>query len=88
MPETLRFDDDPDPGRPEAGRPDPGDSGSGSARVIVKVRKPGYVPEGFQVRSRIDDIIFTAEASEAALAAAEDDPEVESVERGRPLHPL
>ncbi|HZM78829.1 MAG TPA: hypothetical protein VFC19_24135 [Candidatus Limnocylindrales bacterium] len=59
-----------------------------SVRVIVKVRNPGYVPEGFEVRSRIDDIMFTAEASEAALTAAAGDPQVKSVERARPLHPL
>ena len=61
---------------------------SDPARVIVKVRTPGYVPDGFELRTRIDDIMFTADATEAALGEAREDPEVESVERARPLRPL
>ncbi len=63
-------------------------AGDDTVRVIVKVRKPGYVPSGVRVRTRIDDVMFTAEAAEEALAAAREDPHVESVERARPLHPL
>jgi len=49
------------------------------------VRKPGYVPDGFTLRTRVDDLLFTAEAREADVTAATADPDVESVERGRPL---
>ena len=56
-------------------------------RVIVKVNETGYVPEGFHVRSRIDDLFFTAEASPSAVRAASDDPAVESISKARRLHP-
>lgn len=55
-------------------------------RVVVKVRAPGYVPPGFTVRARIDDELYTADASEVQVAAALKDPQVISVERGRRLH--
>jgi len=74
--DPLRFDEVP------ADEPPAGDD---PARVIVKVRRPGYVPDGFRVRTRIDDILFTAEALESDVAAAQADPDVVSVERGRPL---
>ncbi len=62
-------------------------AGSGRHGVIVKVRQPGYVPPGFIVRSRIDDRMFTAEVDDAALAAAAEDPGIESLEHPRRLHP-
>ena len=83
MPETLRFDDEsneiPDPRSSTAGESEP-------VRVIVKVKSPGYVPSGFRVRTRVDDELFTAEASESDLATATIDPQVESVERGQRLN--
>ncbi|ONI84830.1 hypothetical protein ALI22I_30560 [Saccharothrix sp. ALI-22-I] len=74
--QPLRFEPAGEPQRASAPR-----------RVIVKVRKPGYVPPGFTVRKRIDDTLFTAEAAESALAAAADDPDVHFVEGSRRLHP-
>lgn len=56
-------------------------------RVIVKVTETGYVPDGFHVRSRIDDLFFTAEASPGALQAASADPAVESISEARRVHP-
>ena len=56
-------------------------------RLVVKVAEPGYVPAGFEVRTRIDDVLFTAEAEEEAVAAAAADPQVQSMERARGLHP-
>ena len=56
-------------------------------RVIVKVNETGYVPNGFHVRSRIDELFFTAEASPSAVRAASDDPAVESISEARRLHP-
>lgn len=55
--------------------------------VIVKVRRPGYVPKGFHVRTRVDELLYTADTTEVDLQAATRDPQVESVERARPLHP-
>ena len=46
---------------------------------IVKVRKPGYVPEGFSVRTWIDDTLFTADCSRLDLKNAATDPNVESI---------
>ncbi len=49
------------------------------AAVILKVSKPGYVPPGFTVRSRIDEILFTAIGNAAAIEAARHDAAVESI---------
>lgn len=54
-------------------------------RVIVKVREPGYVPPGFTVRSRVDDKLYTAEATEDALLKARHDRRIISVEGTRRL---
>lgn len=55
--------------------------------VIVKVKEPGYVPEGFRVRSRIDACLFTADATPQGLEAAEHDPRVESIAAAERLEP-
>jgi hypothetical protein len=54
--------------------------------VIVKVTEPGYVPTGFTVRTRIDEILFTADARPADVTAAATDPNVESIDHARRLH--
>jgi hypothetical protein len=56
-------------------------------RFIVKVREANYVPAGFEVRTRIDELMFTAEARPPDAEAASDDPAVESISRARRLHP-
>ena len=53
--------------------------------VIVKVREPNYVPEGMTIRSRINELIFTANAVLSVLAKAERDPLVESIGAPRPI---
>jgi hypothetical protein len=53
--------------------------------VIIKVKKAGYVPPGFTVRTRIDAFMFTADASGANLRAAQEDPEVESISLSKKL---
>jgi hypothetical protein len=53
--------------------------------AIVKVRRPNYVPPGLTVRSRIDDLMFTASGRAGALRHLDDDPDVESVALPRPL---
>ena len=60
---------------------------SGPERLIVKVRTDGYVPPGFEVRTRIDGTIFTASASPEAIDRAATDPDVVSVASARPLRP-
>lgn len=95
MPKVLRFDDDAhrdNTGRDDANReaapqgeqPPPAE-GDAVVRVIVKVNTGGYVPSGFRVRTRVDDELFTAEATEADLTVAAEDPQVESVARARRL---
>jgi hypothetical protein len=81
VPESLYFDLGPAGRSQRAGQA----SGSARSRVIVKVKEPGYVPEGFEVRARVDDILFTADATESALASAAQDPNVESIEHTRRL---
>jgi len=53
--------------------------------VIVKVRKPNHIPQGMTVRSRISELVFTANTTLAALAKAEQDPLVVSIGAPRPI---
>jgi hypothetical protein len=53
--------------------------GDGPVLVIVKVAEAGYVPPGFLVRSRIDEVMFTATCASEALAAASSDSRVVSI---------
>lgn len=46
---------------------------------IVKVRKPGYVPDGFTVRTWIDDTLYTADCTGVDLQNASQDPNIESI---------
>jgi len=46
---------------------------------IVKVRKPRYVPDGFSVRTWIDDTLYTADCTGIDLQNASKDPNVESI---------
>ncbi|MGI8683642.1 MAG: hypothetical protein ACR2MO_00805 [Acidimicrobiales bacterium] len=95
MADGLQFD--PEPAGADGGPaaelravpPRPAGAGAESPdqRVIVKVRRPDYVPDGFDVRSRVDDVLFTANASAEAVEAAGSDPEVESISVSRPLRP-
>lgn len=91
MSDGLRFDSEPaddDTGpATELRAVPPGRAGDGGRRVIVKVRRPNYVPAGFDVRTRVDDVLFTASASPEALAAAGADPEVESISAPRSVRP-
>ena len=85
--ERPRFritDPEPEASKQEATATPPTD---GPTWVIVKVRTDGYVPCGFDVRSRIDGTMFTATASPDAIEAAEADPEVVSIAPARRLYP-
>lgn len=53
--------------------------GAAADTVILKVSQAGYVPPGFTVRSRIDDILFTAVGDAGAIEAARHDASVESI---------
>src|SRR5215218_7123705 len=94
MPDDLEFrlhspGDEPDHGRSlesQVTPPPPAQVAPSVQRVIVKVNETGYVPDGFHVRSRIDDLFFTAEASPSAVEAASGDPAVESISEARRLY--
>jgi hypothetical protein len=87
VPKVLRFDKDPHRGDPrrDARQAEQGPPADAVVHVIVKVNTGGYVPAGFRVRTRVDDEMFTAEATEADLSVAAEDPRVESVARARRL---
>jgi hypothetical protein len=53
--------------------------------AIIKVNRGGYVPEGVQVRARVDETIFTAALKAGSLQQLEDDPDVASVALSKPL---
>jgi hypothetical protein len=53
--------------------------------VVIKVARPGYVPEGVTVRARAGREILTAEASGAVIERLAGDPLVVSVSVSRPL---
>jgi hypothetical protein len=55
-------------------------------RAIIKVRQPGYVPQGVRVRSRISDDLITAEFPSALLDPIRADDRVISVEPSHTLH--
>ena len=47
--------------------------------AILKVNREGYVPENVQLRTRIDDLMFTAEFDAKALKSLDSDELVNSV---------
>lgn len=53
--------------------------------LIVKVKEPGYVPEGFQVRTRINEYLFTAEGAPAAVQSNRHNDAIESISINEPL---
>lgn len=55
------------------------DTGAAGGTVILKVKRSGYVPLGFTVRTRIDDLLFTASGSADAIDAARQDASVDSI---------
>lgn len=50
----------------------------GLVAVTIKVKEAGYVPDGVEVRSRIDDYFFTANTKAENYQCLNDDPLVES----------
>ena len=50
----------------------------GMVAVTIKVKEAGYVPDGVEVRSRIDDYFFTANIEACHFNNLNDDPLVES----------
>ena len=57
----------------------------GIVEAIFKVSKADYVPEGVNVRSRIDAIMFTGDLPAAFLEHVEDDKNVVSVSLSKKL---
>ena len=74
---AVDFDDLKDLKTEEAREEEP--SGE-PVKAIVRVKEPGYVPEGVQVRARIDDQMFTAEMPASRVRALREDARVQSVE--------
>ena len=54
-------------------------SGNEKISLIVKVKKPGYVPEGFNVRTRISEYLFTADSYPSMLHIHEHNRNIESI---------
>lgn len=65
-------------------KPSPGQQ----VKAIVRVSEGGYVPPGVNVRSRIDDQIFTAEMPADRVPALREDARVVSVEVSHPLQKI
>ncbi|MFE1602943.1 hypothetical protein [Methylobacterium sp. ID0610] len=53
--------------------------------AIVKVLEPGYVPPTVKLRTRIDDLMLTAETEAGSLPELDKDPKVVSVSVSRPM---
>ena len=56
-----------------------------AVEVIIKVRKPHYVPADVTVRAQIDPYMFTGAISAGVLTKLDQDPEVISVAVGKKL---
>ena len=56
-----------------------------SVEVIIKVRKPHYLPPDVIVRAQIDPYMFTGKIFAKALPRLDQDPEVISVAVGKKL---
>jgi hypothetical protein len=75
---TIRISD-LKPADPEKAAP------TGTVPVIIKVRKPNYVPPAATVRARIDEHLFTADIPADKLPQVERDPRVVSVAANKKL---
>ncbi|MEC4811755.1 MAG: hypothetical protein SAK29_00475 [Scytonema sp. PMC 1069.18] len=56
--------------------------------ATIKVARPGYVPEGVEVRAHISPEIFTANIPDSMLHQLQDDPEVVSIQTAGHLRSL
>jgi len=56
-----------------------------SVEVIIKVRKPNYLPSDVTVRAQIDPYMFTSKIPARTLTKLDQDPEVISVAVGKKL---
>ena len=56
-----------------------------SVEVIIKVRKPNYLPSDVTVRAQIDPYMFTGKIPARILTKLDQDPEVISVAMGKKL---
>jgi hypothetical protein len=56
-----------------------------TVEVIIKVRKPHYVPSDVTVRAQIDPYMFTGAIPAGSLTKLDQDPEVMSVAVGKTL---
>lgn len=56
--------------------------------ATIKVARPGYVPQGVEVRAQISPKIFTANLRSAVLEKLQNDPEVISIQPAKHLRSL
>jgi hypothetical protein len=56
--------------------------------AIIRVNEPDYVPQGVDVRSRIDSTILTGSFLAKSLKKLQSDPKVQSVSLSRKLHKI
>lgn len=56
--------------------------------AILKVNIPNYVPSDILLRTRFNNLIFSAQFTVAQLSLVENDPYVESVEISKKMSPL
>jgi hypothetical protein len=53
--------------------------------AIIKVKLADYIPESLEVRSRIDELMFTTRTTKGKLEAVRKDPKVQSVQESEPI---
>ncbi|MFV1964087.1 MAG: hypothetical protein ACC628_01595 [Pirellulaceae bacterium] len=56
-----------------------------TVEAVCKVNVPNYVPDGVQLRARIDTTMFTATMPSCDVEKVQSDPQVESVEISKRL---
>ena len=56
------------------------ENSSDTVEAIFKVRQPNYIPEGVQLRARIDATMFTGTVQSCEVNRVQSDQYVESVE--------
>jgi hypothetical protein len=78
----MRIDDlKESKGPPEEGDP------ARKMEAVFQAREPGYVPAGVELRSRIDDYLFTGSFEAQQLESLHNDKRIVSIETGTPIKP-
>lgn len=56
--------------------------------LLLKVRTPGYVPPGVDVRARVSPTLLTVTATRSVVRGLETDPEIVAISPSTKLEPL